>query len=160
MKQEFADHGALVAAAASISAARAAIDAAGMPEALIVDYDLNDGATGLQFVEALRARGVAPPVVMISGSTDAGRRRRAARLGPAVADQAGRSARAALDADRRAGALARDALGKSPRPGRPRPRSSRRTTAASALVSNYSNQEQFQTIQMNTFFVADVAAPP
>ena len=69
MKQEFADYGALVAAAASIPAARAAMDARA-PEALIVDYDLNDSATGLQFVEALRERGVAPAVVMISGSTD------------------------------------------------------------------------------------------
>ena len=73
MKQEFADYGALAAAAVSIPAARAAIDA-GAPEAMIVDYDLNDGAndgaTGLQFVESLRQRGVAPPVVMISGSTD------------------------------------------------------------------------------------------
>jgi signal transduction histidine kinase len=69
MKQEFADYGALASAAVSIPAARAAIDA-GKPEALIVDYDLNDSATGLQFVEALRQRGVAPPVVMISGSTD------------------------------------------------------------------------------------------
>jgi hypothetical protein len=69
MKQEFADYGALAAAAVSIPAARAAIDAAA-PEAMIVDYDLNDGATGLQFVESLRQRGVAAPVVMISGSTD------------------------------------------------------------------------------------------
>jgi CheY-like chemotaxis protein len=69
MRQEFADFGALAAAAASIPAARAAIDA-GKPDALIVDYDLNDSATGLQFVETLRERGVAPPVVMISGSTD------------------------------------------------------------------------------------------
>jgi len=69
MKQEFADYGALAAAAVSIPAARAAIDA-NKPEALIVDYDLNDSATGLQFVETLRERGVAPPVVMISGSTD------------------------------------------------------------------------------------------
>ena len=69
MKQEFADFGVLAAAAVSIPAARAAIDA-GKPEALIVDYDLNDLLTGLQFVEALRERGVAPPVVMISGSTD------------------------------------------------------------------------------------------
>jgi signal transduction histidine kinase len=69
MKQEFADHGALVAAATSIPAARAAIESAS-PEALIVDYDLGDCATGLEFVEALRARGVASPVVMISGSTD------------------------------------------------------------------------------------------
>ena len=70
MKQEFLDQGALVAAAASISAARASIDATGMPEALVVDYDLSEGATGLQFVEALRARGAEASVVMISGSTD------------------------------------------------------------------------------------------
>ena len=70
MKQEFADYGALVAAAASISAARAAIEAAGPPEALIVDYDLNDSVTGLQFIAALRARGLKPAVVMVSGSTD------------------------------------------------------------------------------------------
>jgi signal transduction histidine kinase len=69
MKQEFVDFGALAAAAGAIPAARAAIDAS-KPEALIVDYDLNDSATGLQFVEALRERGVMPPVVMISGSTD------------------------------------------------------------------------------------------
>ena len=37
MKQEFADYGALAAAAVSIPAARAAIDAA-TPEAMIVDY--------------------------------------------------------------------------------------------------------------------------
>ncbi|MGD1016383.1 MAG: ATP-binding protein [Roseiarcus sp.] len=71
MRQEFVDQGAVVAAAASIAAARAAIDASGMPEALIVDYDLSDGATGLQFVESLRARGAETSVVMISGSTDA-----------------------------------------------------------------------------------------
>jgi signal transduction histidine kinase len=71
MRQEFLDQGAVVAAAASISAARASIDAAGMPEALVVDYDLSDGATGLQFVESLRARGAEPSVVMITGSTDA-----------------------------------------------------------------------------------------
>ena len=71
MKQEFLDQGAVVASAATISAARASIDATGMPEALVVDYDLSDGATGLQFVEALRARGAEAPVVMISGSTDA-----------------------------------------------------------------------------------------
>ncbi len=71
MKQEFLDQGAVVAAAASVSAARASIDATGMPEALVVDYDLSDGGTGLQFVEALRAKGAVPSVVMISGSTDA-----------------------------------------------------------------------------------------
>jgi len=71
MKQEFVDQGAVVASAASIAAARAAIDAAGMPEALVVDYDLAEAATGLQFVEGLRARWPAAPVVMISGSTDA-----------------------------------------------------------------------------------------
>jgi signal transduction histidine kinase/CheY-like chemotaxis protein len=71
MKLEFADQGAVVAAAASIAAARASIDATGMPEALIVDYDLSEGATGLQFVESLRARGAETPVVMITGSTDA-----------------------------------------------------------------------------------------
>jgi len=71
MKQEFVDQGAVVASAASIAAARAAIDAAGMPEALVVDYDLAEAPTGLQFVEALRARWPAAPVVMISGSTDA-----------------------------------------------------------------------------------------
>ncbi len=71
MKQEFLDHGAVVASAASISAARASIDAAGMPEALVVDYDLREGPTGLQFVETLRARGAEASVVMISGSTDA-----------------------------------------------------------------------------------------
>jgi signal transduction histidine kinase len=71
MRQEFVDQGAVVAAAASIAAARAAIDASGMPEALVVDYDLSDGATGLQFVESLRARGAETSVVMISGSTDA-----------------------------------------------------------------------------------------
>ncbi|MGD0643089.1 MAG: ATP-binding protein, partial [Roseiarcus sp.] len=71
MKQEFLDQGAVVASAASISAARASIDATGMPEALVVDYDLSDGATGLQFVESLRARGAEASVVMISGSTDA-----------------------------------------------------------------------------------------
>ncbi len=71
MKQEFVDQGAVVASAASISAARSSIDAAGMPEALVVDYDLSDGPTGLQFVEALRARGDETSVVMISGSTDA-----------------------------------------------------------------------------------------
>ena len=71
MRQEFLDQGAVVAAAASISAARASIDATGMPEALVVDYDLSDGATGLQFVESLRARGAEAPVVMITGSTDA-----------------------------------------------------------------------------------------
>jgi DNA-binding NtrC family response regulator len=71
VRQEFVDQGAVAAAAASIAAARAAIDAAGMPEALIVDYDLSEGATGLQFVESLRARGAETSVVMISGSTDA-----------------------------------------------------------------------------------------
>lgn len=71
MRQEFLDHGAVVASAASISAARASIDAAGMPEALVVDYDLREGATGLQFVESLRAGGAEASVVMISGSTDA-----------------------------------------------------------------------------------------
>jgi len=71
MRQEFLDQGAVVAAAASISAARASIDATGMPEALVVDYDLSEGATGLQFVESLRARGAEAPVVMITGSTDA-----------------------------------------------------------------------------------------
>ena len=70
MKQEFLDHGAVVASAASISAARASIDATGMPEALVVDYDLREGPTGLQFVETLRARGAEASVVMISGSTD------------------------------------------------------------------------------------------
>lgn len=71
MKQEFVDHGAVVASAASIPAARASIDAAGAPEAMVVDYDLSDGANGLQFVESLRARGIESSVVMISGSTDA-----------------------------------------------------------------------------------------
>lgn len=71
MKQEFADHGALVSSAATIPAARASIDAAGLPEAMVVDYDLSGETTGLQFVEALRARGAEPSVVMISGSTDA-----------------------------------------------------------------------------------------
>jgi signal transduction histidine kinase len=71
MKREFLDQGAVVASAASISAARASIDATGMPEALVVDYDLGEGATGLQFVEALRAKGTEASIVMISGSTDA-----------------------------------------------------------------------------------------
>ncbi len=69
MKQEFADQGAVVAAASTIPAARASIDASGMPEALVVDYDLNEGATGLQFVEALRSKGGDPSVVLVSGST-------------------------------------------------------------------------------------------
>jgi signal transduction histidine kinase len=71
MSREFADHGALVSSAASVPAARASIEAAGMPEALVVDYDFSDGATGLQFVDALRARGAGASIVMISGSTDA-----------------------------------------------------------------------------------------
>ena len=71
MKQEFVDQGAVVAATSNIPAARASIDATGMPEAMIVDYDLSDGSTGLQFVEALRAKGANPSVVLVSGSTNA-----------------------------------------------------------------------------------------
>ena len=70
MKQEFTDHGALALAAYSIPAARAAIEKGGMPEAMVVDYDLSNGDTGLQFVEVLRARGAEPSVVMVSGSTN------------------------------------------------------------------------------------------
>ena len=71
MKQEFADHGAIVTAASSIAAARAAIDASGMPEAMVVDYDLSNGATGLQFIDLVRAGGADPSVVLVSGSTNA-----------------------------------------------------------------------------------------
>jgi len=71
MKQEFVDQGAVVASASNIPAARASIDATGMPEAMVVDYDLSDGSTGLQFVEALRANGANPSVVFVSGSTNA-----------------------------------------------------------------------------------------
>ena len=70
MKQEFADQGALVASAGSIAAARASIDSTGMPEAMVVDFDLSNGDTGLQFVETLRARGAEPSVVFVSGSTN------------------------------------------------------------------------------------------
>ena len=42
-----------------------------MPEGLVVDYDLSDGSNGLQFVEALRAKGADPSVVFVSGSTNA-----------------------------------------------------------------------------------------
>ncbi len=70
MKQEFVDHGALVAATSSIPAARATIESDGMPEAFVVDYDLSDGDTGLKFVETLRARGADPSVVLVSGSTN------------------------------------------------------------------------------------------
>jgi signal transduction histidine kinase len=69
MKREFQDHGALVVAASTIPAARASIASSGMPEAIVVDYDLSNGATGLQFVEALRAKGAGPSVVFVSGST-------------------------------------------------------------------------------------------
>jgi CheY-like chemotaxis protein len=69
MKREFQDYGALVEAASSIPAARASIETSGMPEAVVVDYDLSNGATGLQFVEALRAKGADPSVVFVSGST-------------------------------------------------------------------------------------------
>ena len=69
MKREFQDHGALVVAASTIPAARASIDQAGMPEAIVVDYDLSNGSTGLQFVESLRSAGADPSVVFVSGST-------------------------------------------------------------------------------------------
>jgi signal transduction histidine kinase/CheY-like chemotaxis protein len=69
MKREFQDHGALVEAASTIPGARASIESSGMPEAIVVDYDLSNGATGLQFVEALRAKGADPSVVFVSGST-------------------------------------------------------------------------------------------
>jgi CheY-like chemotaxis protein len=70
MKQEFADQGAVVASVLSIPAARAAVEASGLPEAMIVDYDLSNGDTGLQFVEAMRARGAQSGIVMVSGSTN------------------------------------------------------------------------------------------
>ena len=70
MKQEFQDQGAVVSATSTISAARAAIDASGMPEAMIIDYDLSNGDTGLQFVDAVRARGATPGIVLVSGSTN------------------------------------------------------------------------------------------
>ncbi len=69
MRQEFQDQGAVVSTVSSISAARASIESSGAPEALVVDYDLGDGTNGLQFVEALRSKGVVPPVIYISGST-------------------------------------------------------------------------------------------
>jgi signal transduction histidine kinase/CheY-like chemotaxis protein len=69
MKREFQDHGAVVVTASNIPTARASIDLSGMPEALVVDYDLSNGATGLQFVESLRAKGADPSVVFVSGST-------------------------------------------------------------------------------------------
>ena len=70
MRQEFLDQGAVASAASTIGAARAMIDTQGAPQALIVDYDLGDGSTGLQFVEGLRARGLDPSVVFVSGSTN------------------------------------------------------------------------------------------
>ena len=70
MKQEFVDQGAVVASASSIPAARAAVEASGLPQAMIVDYDLSNGDTGLQFVEAMRARGAQSGIVMVSGSTN------------------------------------------------------------------------------------------
>jgi len=69
MKQEFVDHGAKVTSASSLPAARVALDAAGAPEAMVVDYDLGGGETGLQFVDLVRARGGNPSVVLVSGST-------------------------------------------------------------------------------------------
>jgi signal transduction histidine kinase/CheY-like chemotaxis protein len=71
MKQEFQDQGAVVSAANSISAARAAIDASGMPQAMVVDYDLSGGDTGLQFVDVVRAKGAHAGIVLVSGSTNA-----------------------------------------------------------------------------------------
>ena len=68
MRQEFLDQGAVASAASTIGAARAMIDTQGAPQALIVDYDLGDGSTGLQFVEGLRARGLDPSGVLVSGS--------------------------------------------------------------------------------------------
>jgi signal transduction histidine kinase/CheY-like chemotaxis protein len=70
MRQEFQDQGALVSAASSIPAARAAVDASGLPEAMVIDYDLSNGDTGLHFVEAMRARGASSGIVMVSGSTN------------------------------------------------------------------------------------------
>ncbi len=71
MKQEFQDQGALVSAASTIPAARAAVDASGPPEVMVVDYDLSNGDTGLKFVEAMRAKGAQSSVVMVTGSTNA-----------------------------------------------------------------------------------------
>ena len=70
MKQEFVDHGAVVAATSTIPAARASIESEGMPEAFVVDYDLSNGDTGLKFIETLRAKGADPSVVLVSGSTN------------------------------------------------------------------------------------------
>ena len=69
MKQEFQDQGAVVSSANTISAARAAIDAAGIPDAMVVDYDLSNGDTGLQFVDSVRAKGAHAGIVLVSGST-------------------------------------------------------------------------------------------
>jgi len=71
MKQEFQDQGAVVSASSSIAAAQAAMDSGGIPDAMVVDYDLSTGETGLKFVEAARARGVESGIVLVSGSTHA-----------------------------------------------------------------------------------------
>ena len=60
-----------MSAASTIPAARAAVDASGPPEVMVVDYDLSNGDTGLKFVEAMRAKGAQSSVVMVTGSTNA-----------------------------------------------------------------------------------------
>ena len=167
MKQEFADYGALAAAAVSIPAARAAIDAeqAGGADRRLRPQRCGDRA-------AIR-RGAARTRRRAAGGDDQRldrprRRRGAARLRPAVADQAGRSARAALDADRRARTMSAPLPVEATIPSQPlkgrtgagEARMSRPSPPQfGATISNYSNEHLVSNYSNECVFCCRAPAP-
>jgi signal transduction histidine kinase len=70
LQREFEDQGANVTMANCIEDAERAIADAGVPEAMIVDYNLGGRLTGLQFVQNLRRVRSEARAVLVTGSTD------------------------------------------------------------------------------------------
>ncbi|MGG1944123.1 response regulator [Trinickia sp. NRRL B-1857] len=71
-----------VSTAASTAAARQALDAEA-PDVIVVDYALGSAETGLDFLRALRAGGLALPAILCTGFTDEARVIEALRSGVA-----------------------------------------------------------------------------
>ena len=72
--------GCRVALCSDVESARERI-AAGEPDLLVLDYQLNGPETGLDFFRRLRAEGVRSPAILVTGFTDESRVIEALRAG-------------------------------------------------------------------------------
>jgi signal transduction histidine kinase len=70
LQREFQDFGAYVVAATSIADAERSILAGGVPEAMVIDYNLGEHQTGLEFLADLQRLRGRTRAVMVTGSTD------------------------------------------------------------------------------------------